>query len=394
MSKNPVIVIFLTVFIDLVGFGIIIPLNPYLARSFGATPLEVGLLMAIYSGMQFIFSPVWGRVSDRVGRRPVLLVSILGTGFAHLLFYFSHTLAWLFVARLLAGLFGANISTAMAYMADITTQKERSKSMGLIGAAFGLGFVCGPALGGLLTPMGESAPALAAAVISFFNFIFAFFVLKESLAPEHRQARVPKSRLKNIHEKLMRPVVGSLLFAQFTSALAMASMEASMFLFVQDRFNWDVQLASYGFAYVGVCIAFTQGFLVRKILPRVGERVMLAFGFIFFSIGMIFIGLSHWIPLLAIAMTILSLGNGFINPSLTGGLSLLTPPHEQGEVIGVNHALAALARIVGPPIGGYVYMNIAHSSPFFLAGGLGVAGFFVIMRVWEKIPNAGRATNR
>ena len=163
MKKSPLAVIFLTVFLDLVGFGIIIPLSPYLAREFGASAFEVGMLMAVYSAMQFLFSPFWGGLSDRLGRRPILLVSIAGTALAHTLFYFAHDLWLLFLARTLAGIFGANISTAMAYIADVTSEKDRSKNMGLIGAAFGLGFVLGPAIAGMLTGLGENFPALAAA---------------------------------------------------------------------------------------------------------------------------------------------------------------------------------------------------------------------------------------
>jgi multidrug resistance protein len=268
MKKSPLAVIFFTVFLDLVGFGIIIPLSPYLAREFGASAFEVGLLMAVYSGMQFLFSPFWGGISDRVGRRPVLLVSIAGTAIAHTLFYFADHLWLLFAARLLAGAFSANISTAMAYIADITPAQDRSRNMGLIGAAFGLGFVLGPAIAGLLAHFGENFPALAAAFLSLLNFTLAVFVLDESLSEQSRRQRPRGSRLRSIAEKMQRPVVGSLLFAQFAIGLAMANMEASLFLYMQDRFGWGVRQSSYGFAYVGICIAFTQGYLVRKYLPE------------------------------------------------------------------------------------------------------------------------------
>jgi MFS transporter, DHA1 family, tetracycline resistance protein len=391
MKKNPLVVIFLTVFIDLVGFGIIIPLSPYLARDFGASPFEVGLLMAVYSAMQFLFSPFWGGLSDRFGRRPVLLVSIAGTALAHLLFYLAHDLWILFLARTLAGVFGANISTAMAYIADVTTARERSKNMGLIGAAFGLGFVLGPAIAGLLSRFGESFPALVAALLSLANFTMACFVLEESLGVENRRLRDKVSRLKNIVAKARRPVVGSLLFAQFATVLAMANMEASLFLYMQDRFGWGVEKSSYGFAYVGICMAITQGFLVRRFLPIYGERRLLVAGFVFFMAGMLFTGLSPWIWLLAVAMTALALGNGFINPSVSGSISLLTPAHEQGEVLGVNQSLAALGRIFGPLMGGYAYMHLTHSFPFFAAAGLAALGLASIWRVRAELPQAGKA---
>lgn len=396
MNKKPLLVIFLTVFIDLVGFGIIIPLSPYLARVHGATPFEIGLLMAVYSAMQFVFSPLWGRLSDRIGRRPVLLISIAGTACAHFLFYFGDTLVLLFVARIFAGLFGANISTAMAYIADVTQEKNRSKNMGLIGAAFGLGFICGPVLGGVFSggQYGESFPALIAAFISLVNFCFAFFVLRESLPKENlksaQEVVQKKSRFKNIFEKFQKPVVGSLLFGMFVSSFSMANMEATLFLFVQDKFSWSTQTASYGFAYVGVCIAVTQGFLVRKILPQMGERYLLILGLIFFTLGMGLIGISPSVPFLAVAMTIMALGSGFISPSFNGSLSLLSSSAEQGEVMGVGQALAALARILGPPTGGLLYAHVSMAAPFLFASVLGAVGFFTIWIVKAKIPIAAR----
>lgn len=392
MNKKPLLVIFLTVFIDLVGFGIIIPLSPYLARVHGATPFEIGLLMAVYSAMQFIFSPFWGRLSDRVGRRPVLLISIAGTACAHFLFYSGNTLTLLFVARLFAGVFGANISTAMAYIADVTQEKNRSKNMGLIGAAFGLGFICGPVLGGVFSGgrYGESFPALIASVISLANFCFAYFVLKESLSVGARQIAKKKSRLKNIFEKFQKPVMGSLLFGMFASSLSMANMEATLFLFVQDKFNWSTQTASYGFAYVGVCIAITQGLLVRKILPKIGEKNLLIIGFIFFTIGMGMISISVSVPFLALAMTIMALGSGFISPSMSGSLSLLSSPAEQGEVMGVSQSLSALARIFGPPLGGLLYAKISMTAPFVFAGLLGAIGLLIIWIIKANIPQAGK----
>ncbi len=390
VNRHPLAVIFFTVFLDLVGFGIIIPLSPYLAREFGASAFEVGLLMAVYSGMQFLFSPLWGGISDRVGRRPVLLVSIAGTALAHTLFYFADHLWLLFAARLLAGVFSANISTAMAYIADITPAQDRSRSMGLIGAAFGLGFVLGPAIAGLLTHFGESFPALAAAFLSLLNFTLAVFVLDESLSDENRRQRPRMSRLRSIAEKVQRPVVGSLLFAQFAIGLAMANMEASLFLYMQDRFGWGVRQSSYGFAYVGICIAFTQGYLVRKYLPSHGERRMLIAGFLFFICGMFLIGLSPWIWLLAVAMTALALGNGFINPAVSGSISLLAPAHEQGEVLGVNQSIAALARIIGPLMGGYMYDHVSRSSPFYAAALMAAAGLVIVWRARAGLPQVGR----
>jgi DHA1 family tetracycline resistance protein-like MFS transporter len=392
-KRRPLLVIFLTVFIDLVGFGIVIPMSPYLAREFGASPLQVGLLMAVYSAMQFLCSPIWGRWSDRLGRRPILLVSIAGTGLAHLLFFYSGTLALLFVARTLAGVFGANISTATAYIADVTESKDRSKSMGLIGVAFGLGFICGPALGGLLTAWGEQTPALAAALLSLINFILAYFILGESLAPENRRdqgGHRSTKRISRILTKIRQPLVGSLLGTHFLFGLGMANMEASLFLYVQDKFSWTMKQASFGFAYVGICIAITQGLIVRRAMPRWGEKNLLILGLLLFILSLLGIAIAPTVAALAVAMTIQAIGHGLINPSLMGSVSLLTPSDEQGETIGVSHSLGALARILGPPVGGLVYAQWAPSAPFFLGAGLAAVGLWVTWRVREKLPEAGR----
>ncbi len=390
MNKNPLAVIFLTVFVDLVGFGIIIPLSPFLARKFGASAFEIGLLMAAYSGMQFIFSPFWGGWSDRLGRRPILLMSIGATALAHLMFYFSTTLWMLFLARALAGLFSANISTASAFIADVTDAKDRSKNMGLIGAAFGLGFVLGPALGGVFARVGDNFPALLAAIISGCNFVAAYFFLPESLAPENRRRRERKSRIKNIVENIRRPIIGTLLSSQFIMGFAMASMEATLFLFVSDRFSWSMEKASYGFAYVGICIAITQGYLVRKLLPAIGEKKLLIFGLALFAASFLLMGLSTQVWILAIAMTMLAVGNGLISPSLTGSLSLLSSPKEQGEILGVNQSLSALARIFGPPVGGYFYAQISITSPFYFSA---TVSFFGLLLVWlhrAALPSAAQ----
>ena len=324
-------VIFLTVFIDLIGFGIIIPLSPYLARHFDATPLQVGLLMSVYSLMQFIFSPIWGRISDRMGRRPIILMSLLGSTLSYLGFAFSTSLVGLFVARTFAGIFGASISTATAYIADVTSDKERSKSMGLIGAAFGLGFIFGPFFGGLagsygqtlgdLPPFGMSFSAIVAAIICFLNFLLALKMLKETLPPNF-EVKPRESRLAVMTRGLNQPVIGPLFLVLFLSSLAMAHMESTLFLYVNDKFGWGVEIASYGFAFVGFMIAFTQGYLIRKLMPLWGERKTLLVGVTLASIGMMGIAFSDSILVLAITNTILAVGIGMTNPSILGAVSL------------------------------------------------------------------------
>jgi DHA1 family tetracycline resistance protein-like MFS transporter len=398
--KKALIVVFITVFIDLVGFGIIIPLSPYLSRHFGASALEVGLLMAIYSAMQFLFSPFWGQLSDRWGRRPIMLISIFVAALSHLAFAFSTQYWMLFVARLFAGIGGANISTAMAYMADISSEKDRSKTMGLIGAAFGLGFVFGPFLGGIFSdigqifgdspPFGKSFSALVASGICFLNFTLAYFILQESREPSLRKKSLSFiKKMKNITVHLKKETVGTLIFILFLSTFAMAHMEATLFLYVDDFFQLSMREASFGFAYVGVIMAITQGYFIRKWMPLFGERRLLIVGVICATLGFLFIGLSPNVMSLGIAVTFLSVGIGLMNPSIHGGISLLSAADVQGEVMGVSQSLAALARIIGPITGGLIYDKLSWQSPFFVATGVMVFAIFLGLKVAKHIPQSG-----
>ena len=403
-QKKPLVVIFLTVFIDLIGFGIIIPLSPYLASEFGADALQVGLLMTVYSAAQFLFSPLWGQLSDKFGRRPIILISLLGAGIAHLVFAMAQTYWLLFAARLLAGVFGANISTAMAYIADITGEKDRSKNMGLVGAAFGLGFVLGPSLGSLFgyvgemlgtaPPFGKSFSAVIAGLICLANFAFAWKALKESLPRERRGVRQKKPRFEMIMVHLKRPVVGPLQVMYFLSSFAMAHMEASLFLLVQDDFQWSLTKAGLGFAYVGMIMVVTQGYLIRKLLPKLGEPYLLASGLLMKGLGLAGIALSGNVWDLAISVTLLGLGTGFINPALSGSISLLTSKDQQGGVMGVSQSLSALGRIVGPVLGGWLYRDLAHQAPFLAASLIVALSLLMALFIFKHLPSKAKELSR
>lgn len=400
MKDKRLLIIFLTVFIDLVGFGIIIPMNPYLAEAFGASPLQVGLLMSVYSLMQFIFSPLWGQLSDRIGRRPVILISLLGASAAHLFFAFAPSFWALVLARALAGLFGGNLSTAMAYIADITPEKDRSKGMGLIGAAFGLGFILGPSMGGIfadigkslgsLPPFGQSFPAVVASMICLANFLFALKSLPES---RHGTvaARQYGLRFRRIFQALGKPVLNVLILLLFLNTFALAHVEATLFLYVQDRFQWSLSQASFGFAYIGVIMVITQGYLIRKYMPKFGERKMLFAGLIFSAVGFGLSSMASEVWVLGIGVTALGLGNGLANPSLNGSISLLSGKDEQGNNLGVSQSLSSLARILGPPTGGLLYQRISPSSPFAAAALIMIVGMVIASSVNSRMPEGGRA---
>ena len=431
-KKRALITIFFTIFTDLLGFGMIIPLSPILAREFGADGLQVGLLISLYSFAQFLFAPLWGRLSDVFGRKPVILCGLLGVGFSHIWFAFSTTLTALFLSRFLAGFFGGNISTAMAYIADVTEKRERSKNMGLIGMAFGLGFTAGPALGGLFVlwghqlgavpPFGASFAALGAGFISFINCLLAGLLLKESLSvkrgervqsylsPFQKSSPFSRSSPLTIWRSLTAPDLGVVLFMSCILWLALAQIEPTLILLVQDDFSWEKTSAYWGFAYIGLLMALTQGFLVRKWIPRFGERKVNQWGLIGVSVGLLLMGGSSWsaeksffvfnqevpfgLSLLALGVTLFSLGYSLASTSLSGAVSLLSPSSEQGRVFGVNQSLASLARIIGPVLGGWVYRDLSHESPFIMAGLMVLGIFFLAFQRGTAFPNAGQVSEQ
>lgn len=402
-KKARLTIIFFTVFIYLVGFGIIIPIIPILSRDFGATALQTGLLLSCYSLMQFLFAPFWGRLSDRIGRRPILTFCLLGEAVSYLIFAWSRSLEMLFVARFMAGFFGASISTASAYISDITPPNERSKGMALIGVAFGLGFVVGPALGGALALWGQhisdekhfdtSFAALWVAGLCLVTFLFAYKYLKESLSENSPRAE-KRHRLSVMWKYLSSSTVGSLMTVFLIASLAMSAMEATLILFMGERFNWDVKQVSFGFAYIGLIIIFTQGFLVRRLLPLWGERKVLRLGLFLFAMGLTTIAVSENLGMMALAMTLLSLGNGLSNPSILGSISLLTDSKEQGSALGVTQSMASLGRIIGPALGGAIYARIAITAPFWMSGGLAFVAFAHVVINYAKLPEQGKASAR
>ncbi len=398
-DKKPLVIIFFTVFIYLLGFGIVIPTIPIISTQLGATAFQAGLLMSAYSFMQFIFSPFWGRLSDRHGRRPILLICLAGEVFAYLLFSQATNLPLLFVARLLSGFFGASISTASAYISDITPPHERSKGMALIGVAFGLGFLFGPAIGGGLTLWAEhispdpffrsSFSSYWVAGLCLLTFLFAFRYLKETNT-KISVAAEKKNRFSRILHHFRIETIGPLMFVFFLSSFAMSCMEATLVLYAKDRFGWGLKEVSFGFAYIGVIIVLTQGFLVRRLIPKVGEKQVLRAGLIFMVIGFSTIAIANSIPVLAIAQTFLAVGVGFTNPSILGAISLLTSDDEQGTTLGTTQGLSSLGRIIGPALGGALYSALTLTSPFVFSSALMMIALFIVITIYSDIPNAGQ----
>lgn len=402
-SKVTLSLLFFTVFIDLVGFGMIIPLIPYLGRSLGDSAFKAGALMAIYSIMQFIFNPIWGQLSDKYGRRPILLMSLLGASISHLGFAFSTTFWSLFIARLFAGTFAANISAAMAAVADLSTKEERSKRMGLIGAAFGLGFTIGPFFGGFVSSKGslisETAPfgiwtaALVASLVCFINFVFALFFLPET--NKHSQKTNPeqlglekssergaglKTKFSNIVSYFKISKFRTPLMTYGLNSLSMALIEVSLFLYVKDKFNLSLIESSYGFAFVGLILVFTQGYLIRKLIPIFGDLKLIKVSLILFAISVSGLTLIDNIYLFIIPITVLSISQGLLTPSLTGSMSAQESSDHQGQLMGVTQSLSALGRIVGPLLAGVIYTSSTSTWPFLLSAILTLISFSLFVK--------------
>jgi len=400
-NKSALLTIFLTVFLYLVGFGIIIPILPMLARELSASPFQIGLLMASYSLMQFIFSPFWGRLSDRVGRRPIILLCLFGEIFCYIFFAYARSFEMLLAARLLAGFFGASISTASAAISDVTGAKERSKGMALIGMSFGLGFLIGPAIGGLLSHYADKISqaaffsmtftGLSVAALYFLTFVFAFFNFQETLSAENKansQAHASsslKEKLFLVFKYFRKPVVGIVIFVNFLYTVAMANMESTLVLLMSDKFLWNKQQMGFAFAYIGFCSVLFQGGLVRRLIPKLGEKKLLITGVVLLGLSLLVIPWIDRIAFMAINMTVLSLGTSFISPSIMGSASLLSEDHEQGIVMGVVQSASSLGRIVGPLIGGALY-TANTSYPYFFGALVCLAGFFLLIRIFEKLP--------
>ena len=362
-------ILFITVFIHLIGFGIIIPLLPYYAQTYGATGITVGLLTTSFSFCQFLFAPVWGRLSDRIGRRPVLVTSLLVTGLSYLIYAAAHSLAVLFISRMLAGVAGAVLSTAQAYVADTTTPENRTKGMGLIGAAFGMGFIFGPAIGGILSRWGFAAPAYASAALALAAAAFAFFRLRESLPPAIRAEMAASRRVRaSLRGALGRPVVGMVLGLFFVATLCFSGMEAILALFAQRFYRWGPHEIGYLFAYVGVLAASMQMGVVGALVRRFGERALIRSGLALMGAAFVSAGLVPPLALFLLVMGAIAVASGMLTPSLSGLISIATPPEEQGGILGIYQSLGSLARATGPFLGGLVFDVVSPGAPLWMAG--------------------------
>ena len=389
-SRKPLL--FLTVFLDVAGFGMILPLLPFYAQRYGADAFAVGALFACYSLAQGLCAPLLGRLSDRLGRRPVLLAALALNAAALLLFAAADSFAVLLAARLLSGVAAANFSIAQAYVADVTPPGERARGLGLIGAAFGAGFVLGPALGGGLALLGQRAVPLGAAALCLVNLALVALRLPESLrAGTRRPLRlaelVPLAGLARV----ARPVLGMLLLV-FTIVFAFSVMEGTLALYCADRFGFGVVETSALLVAIGVTLAVVQGVLVGRLVARWGERRLVIAGIALMAFGLAAIPAAPLVAGLIAACALLAIGSGVHQPALLGLISRLSADSEQGEALGLSRSMQAFARTLGPLWGGWAFAYLGRAWPFWTAGAVmaaaGLAAAALLLRRAEPLAQA------
>lgn len=410
-ARSPLLALFLAVLIDLLGFGIVLPLLPQYAKDYEAGPLMLGVLMASFSAMQFLFAPVWGRLSDRVGRRPVLMIGLAGSMLSYALFGLAEVegvaaalgcatpVPLLLASRILAGLFGATIGTAYAYIADVTDATTRGRGMALIGAAFGLGFTIGPSIGGYANDLiGRPAPGLIAAGLSAVALLVAWRTITEPARHTRAHAR-GWDGLRQLGSALGAPTVGAILLLQFLATFCFANMEGTLALFARahPELRYDPAANGHLFSYLGLCLLIAQGAVVRRLLPRIGEVRFNVAGCVLLAVGLVAVpgATAEWHVWAALAVAVF--GFAIVTTSMASLLSLRTPESMQGEILGVNQSSLSLARIFGPAVGIALLPHELEGAaatrlawPFWLAGGLMLLGLvWAIALARRPAPGSG-----
>jgi len=394
-SGSPLLVIFLTVFIDLIGFGICLPLLPKYAERYGAQGWQIGAAMGVYSLMQLVFAPWWGQLSDRIGRRPVLLVSNFGSIIAYGLFglsarYIGDTGFWILVgSRVFAGICGANLSVASAFIADVTTPEKRSKGMGLIGMAFGLGFILGPVLGSqAFKHFGLAGPGAVAAAICALNFILGCFILPETrkteVAPPPR-----RPRLAQIRHVLAMKEVGFLVGIYFLGTFAFTAFESTLPLLLDAKLRFDEEHVGYVFAFCGIMAAMVQGGGIGRLVKSFGERRLIGASLIVVAVSLLLMPLANSLLTLLLALAVFAIGSGINRAPTMGLISQLSPLDEQGTTLGIAQSAGTLARVLGPTVATTLY-DLWLPAPYLACATIALlAGLLAALRLMgstEKAP--------
>ena len=373
-TKKALPILFAVMFLVMVGFGIIIPVLPFYAEDLGASPTELGLLMAVYSFMQFLFAPMWGRISDRIGRKPVIMIGILGLAISFFMIALSSQLWMLFAARVIGGfLSAANMPTIMAYVADITSEEDRGKGMGIIGASVGLGFIFGPAIGGIFSHISLQTPFYVSGISSLLTFFIVMGILKESLSPKSKNIQQTADRTPLRHA--LHSPHSFLFILQLITTLSLASLEATFAYFAADKAGLGTVELGYIFMIMGLAGALVQGGLVGILTKKYGEGFVIQIGLAVSALGFGLILLVDNFVTAAIFLTIFGLGNGVIRPSVSSLLTK-TATAGHGSTTGLLSSFDSLGRIIGPPLGGWLF-SMFIGLPYVSGIVLSVIAFFM-----------------
>lgn len=381
--------IFITMLIDIIGIGIIIPVIPKLLQELNHSDISEaaqlgGWLAFAYAFTQFLFAPFMGSLSDRFGRRPVLLISLIAFSVDYLVLALAPTVAWLFVGRIVAGITGASVSTAMAYISDVSTPENKAKNFGLVGAAFGIGFIIGPVIGGLLGQYGSRVPFYAAAILCFVNFVYGYFVLPESLSPEKRRAFEWKAanpigalaRLKKFPQIIL--LVAAMFFMYFASH----AVHGNWSFYTMYRYDWDERMVGLSLGAIGVLVALVQGGLVRFVNPRIGNGKSILLGFAFQAVGLTLIGLAVQDWMIFLFLIPYSLG-GLAGPAIQSEITNHVPANEQGQIQGTLASLNSATATIGPLVMTNIFYYFTHdSAPFLFPGAPFVLAAFLVIMAW------------
>lgn len=386
VQRSPLMLMALTIFLDFAGFGLIIPLLPFFAKRLGATSFEVGLLIAIYALAQFIFTPILGRLSDERGRRPIILVSLAIECVGYALAALAGSFPLLLLARFVGGLGASNLGSAQAVVADVTPAEGRARGMGLIGAAIGLGFVVGPALGGMLAAAGLSAPFWAALAVALVNTVLVWRYLPETHAPGVASG-APSAAARRMALWLpaswgrlrAHPLLARLVATNFLYTLAFAGMEAIFPLLTLRLLGWGATANGYVFTYVGLLVVAMQGGLVARLVARFGERRVLLAGLALLALGLFALPFGHNLAVLLLALALLSIGDGAVTPVVSTLLSFAAGEREQGEVLGLAQGAAGLGRVLGPLVAGALFADVGTGAPLVAAGGFALLGLLLML---------------
>ncbi|MES2655160.1 MAG: TCR/Tet family MFS transporter [Bacteroidota bacterium] len=394
--------IFVTILVDVIGLGIIIPVVPKLIENLTGEGLSEasrygGWLIFSFAVMQFIFSPILGGLSDRFGRRPILLLSLLGLGLDYIFHAFAPSIAWLFIGRIIAGVMGASFTTATAYIADISTPEKRAQNFGLVGAAFGLGFIIGPLIGAVASKWGANVPFLVAAGLTLLNVLYGFFVLPESLPVESRR-KFEWSRanpIGSLQHLKKYPIVSGLVSSFVLLYLASHAVQSNWSFYTMYKFGWNEEMVGYSLAVVGVLVAFVQGYLIRVLMPKLGHKNSIYIGFAMYALGLLLFGFA-WQGWMMFAFLVPYCLGGIGMPAVQGLVSNQVPSNEQGELQGALTSLMSLTAIVGPLLMNnlFAYATSKNSlfylpgAPFYLGSVMVIGALILVMRTLSKHSDA------